>query len=58
MLGVIHQRPSYMLTGVSGKTTHGTARTRYVQYRLPSRPPGSDSRTASPAWRWGRPQPL
>ena len=24
MLGVMHQRPSYMLTGVSGKTTHGT----------------------------------
>lgn len=24
MLGVMDQRPSYMLTGVSGKTTHGT----------------------------------
>ena len=24
MFGVMHQRPSYMLTGVSGKTTHGT----------------------------------
>jgi len=24
MLGVMHERPSYMLTGVSGKTTHGT----------------------------------
>ena len=24
MLGVMHLRPSYMLTGVSGKTTHGT----------------------------------
>ena len=24
MLGAMHQRPSFMLTGVSGKTTHGT----------------------------------
>jgi hypothetical protein len=24
MLRVMHQRPSYMLTGVSGKNTHGT----------------------------------